>query len=180
MGRIVAFGNRRTGYLIGICSPEVVTVGSYNMARKSCNHTDAFQHGSNMMYRNFVESCLMLWSVASKTQIRYYWCSDTMYITYLMFKGWLAELKAQVNVYSTMSLLLGGFPMETANHRSVSAVESMKTKLWEAVVVGVQVASHQCGPGSIPSWGSDPGVVSEKGFVPVGATLCPWVGTLSR
>ena len=28
-------------------------------------------------------------------------------------------------------------------------------------------ASHQCGPGSIPGWGSDPGAVSEKGFVPV-------------
>ena len=28
-------------------------------------------------------------------------------------------------------------------------------------------ASHQCGPGSIPSWGSDPSAVSEKGFVPV-------------
>ena len=28
-------------------------------------------------------------------------------------------------------------------------------------------ASHQCGSGSIPGWGSDPGAVSEKGFVPV-------------
>ena len=25
-------------------------------------------------------------------------------------------------------------------------------------------ASHQCGLGSIPSWGSDPGAVSEKGL----------------
>ena len=25
-------------------------------------------------------------------------------------------------------------------------------------------ASHQCGPGSIPGWGSDPGAVSEKGL----------------
>ena len=24
--------------------------------------------------------------------------------------------------------------------------------------------SHQCGPGSIPGWGSDPGAVSEKGL----------------
>ena len=40
-------------------------------------------------------------------------------------------------------------------------------------------AFHQCGPGSIPGWGSDPGVVHEKGFVPVWATLRPWVGTLS-
>ena len=28
-------------------------------------------------------------------------------------------------------------------------------------------ASHQCGPGSIPGWGSDPDAVSEKGFVPL-------------
>ena len=28
-------------------------------------------------------------------------------------------------------------------------------------------ASHQCDPGSIPGWGSDPGAVSEKDFVPV-------------
>ena len=28
-------------------------------------------------------------------------------------------------------------------------------------------ASHQCGSGSIPGWGSDLGAVSEKGFVPV-------------
>ena len=28
-------------------------------------------------------------------------------------------------------------------------------------------ASHQCSPGLIPGWGSDPGTVSEKGFVPV-------------
>ena len=47
------------------------------------------------------------------------------------------------------------------------AVVSIKTKLWEAVVVGVQVASHQCSPSLIPSWGSDPGAVREKGFVPV-------------
>ena len=40
--------------------------------------------------------------------------------------------------------------------------------------------SHQCGPCSILGWGSDPSAVSEKGFVPVWATLCPWVGTLSR
>ena len=42
-------------------------------------------------------------------------------------------------------------------------------------------ASHQCGPGSIPGWGPDPSVVSEKGFVPVWATctLHLWVGTLS-
>ena len=26
-------------------------------------------------------------------------------------------------------------------------------------------ASHQCGPGSIPGWGSDPSAISEKGFV---------------
>ena len=25
-------------------------------------------------------------------------------------------------------------------------------------------ASHQCGPGSIPGWGSDPGALSEKGL----------------
>ena len=25
-------------------------------------------------------------------------------------------------------------------------------------------ASHQCGLGSIPDWGSDPGAVSEKGL----------------
>ena len=40
--------------------------------------------------------------------------------------------------------------------------------------------SHQCGPCSILGWGSDPSAVSEKGFVPVWATLRPWVGTLSR
>ena len=47
---------------------------------------------------------------------------------------------------------------------------------------GVQVnvsASHQCGPGSIPSWGSDPSAIREKGFVPVWATIHPWVGMLS-
>ena len=27
--------------------------------------------------------------------------------------------------------------------------------------------SHQCIPGSIPGWGSDPGIISEEGFVPV-------------
>ena len=30
--------------------------------------------------------------------------------------------------------------------------------------IGSASASHQCGPGSIPGWGSDPGAVSEKGL----------------
>ena len=47
--------------------------------------------------------------------------------------------------------------------------------------IGSASASHQCGLGSNPGWGSDPGAVSEKGLSsPVRATLCPWVGTLSR
>ena len=29
-------------------------------------------------------------------------------------------------------------------------------------LIGSASASHKCGPGSIPSWGSDPGAVSEK------------------
>ena len=33
--------------------------------------------------------------------------------------------------------------------------------------IGSASASHQCGPGLIPSWGSDPSAVSEKGFVSV-------------
>ena len=46
--------------------------------------------------------------------------------------------------------------------------------------IGSMSASHQCGPGSIPGWGSDPGAVSEKGLSsPVWATLRPWVGMLS-
>ena len=28
--------------------------------------------------------------------------------------------------------------------------------------IGSASVSHQCGPGSIPGWGSDPGAVSEK------------------
>ena len=34
-------------------------------------------------------------------------------------------------------------------------------------LIGSTSASHQCGPGLIPSWESDPSIVSEKGFVPV-------------
>ena len=30
--------------------------------------------------------------------------------------------------------------------------------------IGSASVSHQCGPGSIPGWGSDPGAVSEKGL----------------
>ena len=30
--------------------------------------------------------------------------------------------------------------------------------------IGSMSASHQCGPGLIPSWGSDPGAVSQKGL----------------
>ena len=38
--------------------------------------------------------------------------------------------------------------------------------------IGGTSASHQCGLGSIPGWGSDPGAVSEKGISPpVWATL---------
>ena len=47
--------------------------------------------------------------------------------------------------------------------------------------IGSASASHKCGPGSIPSWGSDLGAVSEKGLSsPVWATLHPWVETLSH
>ena len=38
--------------------------------------------------------------------------------------------------------------------------------------IGSVPASHQCSPGSIPGWGSDPGAVSEKGLLsPVWDTL---------
>ena len=50
---------------------------------------------------------------------------------------------------------------------------------WPSGRVVSTSASRQCGPDSIPGWESDPGAVSEKGFVPVWATLRPWVGTLT-
>ena len=50
---------------------------------------------------------------------------------------------------------------------------------WGGWVVSMS-DSHQCSLGLIPRWGSDPGAISEKGFVPVWATLPPWVGTLSH
>ena len=41
---------------------------------------------------------------------------------------------------------------------------------WPSVQVAEWLARRPLtkgGPGSIPGWGSDPGAVSEKGFVPV-------------
>ena len=55
------------------------------------------------------------------------------------------------------------------------------TPTWLRWLIGGASASHQCGLGSIPGWGSDPDGVSEKGLTsPVRATLHPWVGTLSH
>ena len=35
-------------------------------------------------------------------------------------------------------------------------------------LIGSTSASHQCGPGSIPGWGSDPGAVSERSIAQIG------------
>ena len=47
-------------------------------------------------------------------------------------------------------------------------------KKYKLLNSGSASASHQCGPGSIPGWGSDPGAVSEKAL----SSLV--LGTLSR
>ena len=46
-------------------------------------------------------------------------------------------------------------------------------------LIGSASASHQCGPGSIPGWGSDAVAASDMGLSStVWATLCSWVGRI--
>ena len=57
-------------------------------------------------------------------------------------------------------------PVQTFTYSKITACSAFGPGCSGGRVVSTSV-SHQCGPGSIPGWGSDPGAVSEKGFVPV-------------
>ena len=77
---------------------------------------------------------------------------------------------ATIHTYNTTKHLLYTIGVTCSYELQMAITTDCYGFKWPSVQVAEWLARRPLtkgGPGSIPGWGSDPGAVSEKGFVPV-------------